>query len=122
MIGQPPRSTRTDTLFPYTTLFLSVRLGLPPPRSAPDRARHARAPKGKARPPPARIALSEPTRPSNGPRFRQAWLSSSRLLPFFASGSARRPVSRLGSRQRFVRLTGFVPFCIRSEEHTSEHQ
>src|SRR3546814_2024056 len=23
MIGQPPRSTRTDTLFPYTTLFRS---------------------------------------------------------------------------------------------------
>src|SRR3546814_5640050 len=24
MKGRPPRSTRTDTLFPYTTLFLSV--------------------------------------------------------------------------------------------------
>src|SRR3546814_12423503 len=24
MITRPPRSTRTDTLFPYTTLFLSV--------------------------------------------------------------------------------------------------
>src|SRR3546814_14809887 len=41
MIRRPPRSTRTDTLFPYTTLFradalfvgpfdLSVALGLPP--------------------------------------------------------------------------------------------
>src|SRR3546814_19802565 len=29
MIRRPPRSTRTDTLFPYTTLFRSVRpLGL----------------------------------------------------------------------------------------------
>src|SRR3546814_20524758 len=27
MIRQPPRSTRTDTLFPYTTLFRSARLG-----------------------------------------------------------------------------------------------
>src|SRR3546814_14869195 len=27
MIRQPPRSTRTDTLFPYTTLFRSTRLG-----------------------------------------------------------------------------------------------
>src|SRR3546814_17785310 len=26
MIRRPPRSTRTDTLFPYTTLFRSVRL------------------------------------------------------------------------------------------------
>src|SRR3546814_6794317 len=27
MIRRPPRSTRTDTLFPYTTLFLSGRPG-----------------------------------------------------------------------------------------------
>src|SRR3546814_1860530 len=28
MIRRPPRSTRTDTLFPYTTLFRSFRSGL----------------------------------------------------------------------------------------------
>src|SRR3546814_4773526 len=33
MIRRPPRSTRTDTLFPYTTLFRS----LPPGRPAGDR-------------------------------------------------------------------------------------
>src|SRR3546814_2877649 len=27
MIRRPPRSTRTDTLFPYTTLFRSLGLG-----------------------------------------------------------------------------------------------
>src|SRR3546814_17450975 len=27
MIRRPPRSTRTDTLFPYTTLFRSVTIG-----------------------------------------------------------------------------------------------
>src|SRR3546814_17023390 len=27
MIRRPPRSTRTDTLFPYTTLFRSVAVG-----------------------------------------------------------------------------------------------
>src|SRR3546814_11628560 len=27
MIRRPPRSTRTDTLFPYTTLFRSIKLG-----------------------------------------------------------------------------------------------
>src|SRR3546814_4431646 len=27
MIRRPPRSTRTDTLFPYTTLFRSARRG-----------------------------------------------------------------------------------------------
>src|SRR3546814_13996530 len=29
MIRRPPRSTRTDTLFPYTTLFRSIALGNP---------------------------------------------------------------------------------------------
>src|SRR3546814_9867394 len=29
MIRRPPRSTRTDTLFPYTTLFRSVLRSLP---------------------------------------------------------------------------------------------
>src|SRR3546814_15249575 len=29
MIRRPPRSTRTDTLFPYTTLFRSAEIGLP---------------------------------------------------------------------------------------------
>src|SRR3546814_3380629 len=28
MIRRPPRSTRTDTLFPYTTLFRSTELGI----------------------------------------------------------------------------------------------
>src|SRR3546814_2544618 len=32
MIRRPPRSTRTDTLFPYTTLFRSVDLGRSRPR------------------------------------------------------------------------------------------
>src|SRR3546814_9951859 len=30
MIRRPPRSTRTDTLFPYTTLFRSVTVAAPP--------------------------------------------------------------------------------------------
>src|SRR3546814_15439851 len=33
MIRRPPRSTRTDTLFPYTTLFRTPA-SCPPPRSA----------------------------------------------------------------------------------------
>src|SRR3546814_5252392 len=32
MIRRPPRSTRTDTLFPYTTLFRSLYLLIPPGR------------------------------------------------------------------------------------------
>src|SRR3546814_12792702 len=53
MIRRPPISTRTDTLFPYTTLFRSS--GLPGPTPAVG-ARHAAglsAGKILARPPPA---------------------------------------------------------------------
>src|SRR3546814_10502796 len=36
MIRRPPRSTRTDTLFPYTTLFRSPRsASASPPRAKP---------------------------------------------------------------------------------------
>src|SRR3546814_3182690 len=36
MIRRPPRSTRTDTLFPYTTLFRSIEI--PAEAQHPDRA------------------------------------------------------------------------------------
>src|SRR3546814_3690775 len=35
MIRRPPRSTRTDTLFPYTTLFRSVLLAENTPHNGP---------------------------------------------------------------------------------------
>src|SRR3546814_2351137 len=39
MIRRPPRSTRTDTLFPYTTLFRSPRrCGHSPPTPRSDRS------------------------------------------------------------------------------------
>src|SRR3546814_8853967 len=39
MIRRPPRSTRTDTLFPYTTLFRSAMTRLPAAcRTGPGRA------------------------------------------------------------------------------------
>src|SRR3546814_15643817 len=55
MIRRPPRSTRTDTLFPYTTLFRSAgRIACPRcevdlvhPRI--DRGQHARRPTGDDR-------------------------------------------------------------------------
>src|SRR3546814_3537965 len=35
MIRRPPRSTRTDTLFPYTTLFRSLGAAVPADREQP---------------------------------------------------------------------------------------
>src|SRR3546814_6964770 len=44
MIRQPPRSTRTDTLFPYTTLFRSPD----PPRAQPRIGHHLRRHRDRA--------------------------------------------------------------------------
>src|SRR3546814_19538720 len=54
IIRRPPRSTRTDTLFPYTTLFRSARLAgaaqpadaEPPPHRQPDGGRLGGRPRG----------------------------------------------------------------------------
>src|SRR3546814_7382860 len=66
MIRRPPRSTRTDTLFPYTTLFRSLKSGevpeLPP---APSRAAPA-APE-----PPAEPEPDEPRAPVDTGDYRK---------------------------------------------------
>src|SRR3546814_13067807 len=45
MSRRPPRSTRTDTLFPYTTLFRSRRAGAGTLSFASGRTAHAVAPR-----------------------------------------------------------------------------
>src|SRR3546814_13321183 len=46
MIRRPPRSTRTDPLFPYTTLFRSRGVGVPGNRRIPPVAVVAALPRG----------------------------------------------------------------------------
>src|SRR3546814_7650420 len=50
MIRRPPRSTRTDTLFPYTTLFRSLRLcGRTQPKRKRRRRQNQQRPHGNER-------------------------------------------------------------------------
>src|SRR3546814_8960828 len=100
MIRRPPRSTRTDTLFPYTTLFRSQSAG---GRGLGRRAsgRGAR----RVRPDPVRRADARAHRPRNG-RAIEAALA--RIV-----GAVRDRLCR--RRERGRRLW-------RSEEHTSELQ
>src|SRR3546814_5446398 len=44
MIRRPPRSTRTDTLFPYTTLFRSRKSATSSTTSSPSRTSPCRSP------------------------------------------------------------------------------
>src|SRR3546814_14702975 len=49
MIRRPPRSTRTDTLFPYTTLFRSADSGVEDDRQLADRRLAGVQPRDRAR-------------------------------------------------------------------------
>src|SRR3546814_5757796 len=95
MIRRPPRSTRTDTLFPYSTLFRSAR---PPAASAACR-------------PPLVIARSWPTRRSGVGIGQVVFL---RQVAELGDDAAEL---QLDGADRSVALLGD-----RSEEHTSELQ
>src|SRR3546814_8090884 len=69
MIRRPPRSTRTDTLFPYTTLFRSPQLRLVVRQRAWTRA-DAGA-KAQASEPRFRGASARPSRHADGCGWRQ---------------------------------------------------
>src|SRR3546814_12379972 len=63
MIRRPPRSTRTDTLFPYTTLFRSRLQDLPYEQRSP---RFRQRPRGTGRCRRLALAWPEPTDDRNG--------------------------------------------------------
>src|SRR3546814_2146676 len=98
MIRRPPRSTRTDTLFPYTTLFRSVH--------AKARRRGDKRYSRRAR----RV------RREKGRRSRQ-----SHLLRASASPREQRSLRSLRSLREFCSASCFDARA-RSEEHTSELQ
>src|SRR3546814_12758230 len=66
MIRRPPRSTRTDTLFPYTTLFRSAAARPARAHGAAPGARSGQAPVGGARGGRARARLHAPAQPGTG--------------------------------------------------------
>src|SRR3546814_9294520 len=115
MIRRPPRSTRTDTLFPYTTLFRSPsRVGyaqsLSSCRTGPGDDRRA----GQA----AALQNCVGARPSLKARRADAHLSR---CPCPRDRGYDRPLS-LSERITRSPLLALVCLSHRSEEHTSELQ
>src|SRR3546814_9771107 len=92
MIRAPPRSTRTDTLFPYTTLFRSAA------GHQHQDARHAHQRAGPFRP--ARVGVAARGEQQGGKE------DADRAAPGFAA----QPRHQVAAHRR------------RSEEHTSELQ
>src|SRR3546814_10559271 len=108
MIRRPPRSTRTDTLFPYTTLFRS-----------PDEFFFARNPRQQLR---TLLLLANLWWGRVVRRQKIVWLAHN-VLPHERNG---RPFG-FARRGFFAALDGLVFLSapsrdLRSEEHTSELQ
>src|SRR3546814_6056671 len=116
MIRRPPRSTRTDTLFPYTTLF---RSRLPPFVRLGCSGHKLRSSNGYVRPTPIHAALvgKRPPNAANPARgFPRAYAPVTaafvRLLQRHRGWS---PINRRNRHHGHHRKP-------RSEEHTSELQ
>src|SRR3546814_1530057 len=121
MLRQPPRSTRTDTLFPYTTLFRSRAVGLGP--LAGDRG-GARALGRDALPPRAEPPDTVAGRRARRPGDRHAVGPAVARLPGLPRAGPRREpgvrVARRGADRAAVDLPARTR--PRSEGHTSELQ
>src|SRR3546814_6876607 len=103
MIRRPPRSTRTDTLFPYTTLF----------RSAADRRfLQLRGPRSHLH---ARLGLSvlECGRLSN---VRPSRVSPRRRGPI----SGRRSEEHTSELQSLMRIS-YAVFCLKKKKNQDNH-
>src|SRR3546814_7585104 len=105
MIRRPPRSTRTDTLFPYTTLFRSRGIG-----SA------------------AMIARMQPTaylvNTSRGPVVDQTALYQALVERRIAGAAIDRSEEHTSELQSLMRIS-YAVFCLKKKtkikEHTKNH-
>src|SRR3546814_3082732 len=99
MIRRPPRSTRTDTLFPYTTLFRSAQI--------PSRVDPASIPRDPASV--VRLACPEPRR----------------VLCLIAQGCAQRGIGRseehTSELQSLMRIS-YAVFCLKKKKQTRLHK
>src|SRR3546814_2041370 len=100
MIRRPPRSTRTDTLFPYTTLFRSSPLSV---RHYTTRCWRCRHHPGKYLPPDI-----HKTRQGERP------LSSRRWLP-------RRSEEHTSELQSLMRIS-YAVFCLKKKKKAKRTQ
>src|SRR3546814_5742981 len=119
MIRRPPRSTRTDTLFPYTTLFRSLhRLSLHEPRlsyqlfrSPGDSLDEGEPDSSAGVPVVKRLLLRE--QKTSSPFFREQHKNIGRMS-IVAENEATIGELRLDAL--------ILSSLVRSEEHTSELQ
>src|SRR3546814_5035925 len=108
MIRRPPRSTRTDTLFPYTTRF---------------RSSHVLAEESDARPHPHRTRRAQEAQRPGGAVGKVRPLQFG-AVPARARGEPRRSEEHTSELQSLMRHS-YAVFCLKKKnKHTihTEHQ
>src|SRR3546814_2694372 len=109
MIRRPPRSTRTDTLFPYTTLFRSV--------DAPDHLRPAAVGRHSCHDSLCLLAWARLGGAHSFSLAPRAARDGGDLSQCLSLSFRLHPVARRG---RHRARGGLATAALRSEEHTSE--
>src|SRR3546814_9372272 len=130
MTRRPPRSTRTDTLFPYTTLFRSGIVAHPETGRHPQQDGIAAESPASVRLDPGRLQIRAATHGRQRRRghglYGQRRASGRAVEPFQALLQLFPPAVRAGyqpAHRPHTRTIGDVAgFVHRSEEHTSELQ
>src|SRR3546814_5184081 len=107
MIRRPPRSTRTDTLFPYTTLFRSHAYPPHPHLRAADRARADvfRLPRPSRR---NRAVVAAAARRDGAEMHRRRWAELA------LSGRRRRSEEHTSELQSLMRIS-YAVFCLKKK-------
>src|SRR3546814_8137013 len=110
MIRRPPRSTRTDTLFPYTTLFRSWQL-----RCRHDAGRPARGGPSGITTSSCAAYIEGCEAPSPSPLANEAQLTSTPLrCPFSTSFRSEEHTSELQSLMRI----SYAVFCLKKKKQS----
>src|SRR3546814_10781339 len=110
MIRRPPRSTRTATLFPYTTLFRSDLVGLR--QCAQGRTDHS----GRTLPQRAGFAAERPTRRHSG---ADAPGTRNQRHPALARRTVGRSEEHTSELQSLMRIS-YAVFCLKKKkQHTN---
>src|SRR3546814_6879106 len=114
MLRRPPRSTRTDTLFPYTTLFRSVILGQDPYHAVGQAHGLCFSVQPRVRPPPSLVNIYKELQSELGiapPRhgFLEPWARQGVLL---------RTEAHTSEIQSLMRMS-YAVFCLKKKRLTS---
>src|SRR3546814_1098180 len=117
MIRRPPRSTRTDTLFPYTSLFRSRSArrrpcaGLRPKRGSPCRRRWRRGRGGAGRVAPPSLPAFLP--PLQGEGFKAGFVEGDGSEP------GNRSEEHTSELQSLMRIS-YAVFCLKKKKQISK--